>query len=830
MWFQTRRLQRSFVMTGSHSGSISRSYSTRRDTVNPFSAIVLALSVLLLIPAVVSAQPAKELPEVRIGMMKDGPWGKAEEVMSLFRQEILDILEGEFDVVFPDNAQLDGRNQADSIAGALNQLLADKTLDMVITVGPISSNLAGQRTDMPMPVIAPFVIDPEVQNVPLENGTSGVRNLCYVTSPWAVARDLEEFQEIVDFEKLAFMSSKVLAESVTELKQRMAAALIRQGFKAQVIRVGQDIDLALAELDDDVDAVYLGVLSHLPEASLDRLIDSLNSRKLPTFSMLGRLDVQRGVMAGTLPEDYFVRVARRTALNVQRILLGDQPGSIRVALPVDARLVINMGTARQVGVSPPWEVLTEAILINESRQEVSRALTLRSAVMEAVEVNLSLLAKQMEVSAGGAEVSKAWANLLPQVDVAGLYQVIDDDRAAASFGTQPEKTLAGQATVRQVLFSEQAWANVSIQKDLLRSREQELEAVRLDIIAATAQAYLNLLRAKTFEQIEKDNLRVTRQNLELAEVRQTIGTADQSEVLRWESQIATNRKSVIDANAQRNVAEIQLNRLLRRPMEESFSVAEPSLEDTDLLSADGRVFEYMSNPQSFRLLREFLEQEAVDRSPELAQLDRVIAARRRALTSNRLRYFLPDFSLQGEVVNIFDKSGAGSSSSGVGFGIEPPDDVNWTVSVVASLPLFEGGRLRANSRQTSRELEQLELTRSSAEDQVRQRIRSALHLTGASYAGIGLSRDAAAAADSTLSLVVDAYSRGVLSILDVIDAQNASLTANRAAANAVYDFLLDLIEVERAMGVFRVFATPADRAAFTERLETFYAENLNARD
>jgi len=157
--------------------------------------------------------------------------------------------------------------------------------------------------------------------------------------------------------------------------------------------------------------------------------------------------------------------------------------------------------------------------------------------------------------------------------------------------------------------------------------------------------------------------------------------------------------------------------------------------------------------------------------------------------------------------------------------VEPPDDVNWTLSVQATLPLFEGGALRARSRKATEQVSQLELQRAAVEDLIRQRIRSALHLAGASYAAIGLSRDAAEAADSTLSLVVDAYSRGVLSILDVIDAQNSALNANRAAASAVYDFLLDLIEVERAMGVFQAFAQPSEQEQLFNRVDQFFEEH-----
>ena len=78
-------------------------------------------------------------------------------------------------------------------------------------------------------------------------------------------------------------------------------------------------------------------------------------------------------------------------------------------------------------------------------------------------------------------------------------------------------------------------------------------------------------------------------------------------------------------------------------------------------------------------------------------------------------------------------------------------------------------------------LQALKLQRDATRETVEQRIRSAMHAVGASYAAIGLSRDAAQAAAENLELVTDSYSRGVVSILTLLDAQNASLSASAAS-------------------------------------------------
>ena len=100
-------------------------------------------------------------------------------------------------------------------------------------------------------------------------------------------------------------------------------------------------------------------------------------------------------------------------------------------------------------------------------------------------LTLELLAKQFEVSAGEQIVNKAKSPLLPQIglDVTGLQ--INKERAGIA---QPERSVTGTATVSQVIYVDDAWANYSVQKEFQKSREQEFEALRLDIAQEIATA------------------------------------------------------------------------------------------------------------------------------------------------------------------------------------------------------------------------------------------------------------------------------------------------------------------------------------------------------
>ena len=198
---------------------------------------------------------------------------------------------------------------------------------------------------------------------------------------------------------------------------------------------------------------------------------------------------------------------------------------------------------------------------------------------------------------------------------------------------------------------------------------------------------------------------------------------------------------------------------------------------------------------------------------------------------NSNSFWAPTVALQASLTGRLAEGGAGTQfspqlppGSPDLSGLFPQaNDVNLSLGLSVSLPVFSGGRRFLERSQSYEEVTQLEVQQSAVGERVEQRIRTALHFAGSSYAGIGLAREGAYAARNNLELVGDAYAQGLVSIIDLIDAQNASLVADLGAATAVYDFLVDWVEAERAVGRFSLFMTAAERDDFFDRLEAFVA-------
>ncbi|MCZ6878326.1 MAG: TolC family protein, partial [Acidobacteria bacterium] len=519
-----------------------------------------------------------QAPVVRIGVALDGPSERNVGVRSVFEREIGIMLEEEFNVQFPPEKRLEADWTAAGVQAVIDRLLADPEVDLLLALGVLTSNELARRSLLPKPVFAPFVVSRGLQGIPSEIPerslsrpgelerirVSGVPNLSYVAFGGDLIRDVTQFQEITPFSRLAVLTLDAWEEAGVDLEQELRNTLGSLNLEQiDVVPVGVSLEAALNLIPSSAQAVYVTPLPRLSSLDLDLLIEALIDSQLPSFSLVGRSEVERGVLASLGPLDETLRRARRVAINIQRVLEGEPAAEIPVDYRREERLTINMATARALGVSPPYTTLIEADLLNEEVSQAARTLSLSGVVREASTVNLDLAVADRTVAAGLDLVRKARSPLLPRLDLVGAATFIDEDRAFLPISGK--RQYLGSLRVSQLIYSDRVWANYGIQQNFQDLREGKRAELRLDIILEAAESYLNVLRAKTIERVQKENLVLTRSNLQLARSRVEIGVAGREEEFRWESQIAINQKEVVDAEALHQQAVIAVNRVLNRP-------------------------------------------------------------------------------------------------------------------------------------------------------------------------------------------------------------------------------------------------------------------------
>lgn len=774
------------------------------------SAALCALAISLAAPA---AEAQRRPKTVTVGVVLDGAAEGERILFDAMKAQLIKAAADSYAIEFPADKVLPGDFDAAKIRAALDRLLGDPRIDVIWTFGVLGSAEAASRASLARPVIAPFILDREAQKLPFKAGASGLKNLSYIEVPFSLDRDLQLFVEVAGVTRVALLASKYVIDGRPGLGPGLIAEAKQVGVDLSLIGAAGTAADILALIPAGTTGVYLGPLAQTTPEERRKLIAALIDRKIPIFGGQGEVAAREGALVARRPNSAAERIARRVALNTLRIAGGDDAGTLPVALSFPERVIINIKTARAVGVSPTWQTLTEAELINTERRDAGQTLSLASVTRGALAGNVSVRALRQVVAAGRASVRAARSNLLPQIEASTTARVIDADRADASFGSAPELLWTGDLSFTQLLWSERAWAGYTAEKHVQRSREAQLQQARWDIAAEVGIAYLNVLRTQTAERIQRNNLKLTRANLELAQTRLAAGASSRADVFRWEAQIANDRRAVIDASAQRNLSEIDLMRILHRPPEERFSTTEGDLTSSAALDPSRGLFRFINDPWTFRLFRAFMIEEALRQAPEVKQIDAAIAAQQRLLDSARRAPYSPTVGLSAGLTQNLLKAGSGD---------EPPmptgaDDTEWFVALSLSLPLYSGGARYAEIDRNRAEVARLQAERDNVRDQISQRAVSALHLMGASYAGIRLSREAARAARENYELVAGAYAQGAARIVELLDAQNAALTADQVAADAVFNFLIDWVNVQRATGRFELLASGREMQDLIDR-------------
>ena len=397
-----------------------------------------------------SAAASAQEPVVRIGVVIDGPWERNVEIERIIQRELTELMQGEFEFRFPDEARIVGDWSVDTVETSLVRLLGDPEVDVVLAMGVIASDRAARLRDIPKPLIAPFIVDAAIQGTPREGRGSGVRNLSYLSSSITLRRDLEVFRQLRPFERLVLLHGPALNE-IPGVRSRLEEVVSEFDIELNLVEIRGRADEALSRIPEDAEAVYVNALLQLLDGELEKLAEGLVARRLPSFSRLGRSEVERGLLM-SLTEDVFDRRARRVALNVQRALLGEDPATFGVDFVMREELVINMATARRINVFPSFALETVAELIQEEPKDRGRRLNLLQVAEEAVLLNRDLAAFDRRVAAGAQNIPIAKSSLLPQLSLGVAGQAIDADRASATGIAQ--YLLAPSLTLTQLIYSD----------------------------------------------------------------------------------------------------------------------------------------------------------------------------------------------------------------------------------------------------------------------------------------------------------------------------------------------------------------------------------------
>jgi outer membrane protein TolC len=310
-------------------------------------------------------------------------------------------------------------------------------------------------------------------------------------------------------------------------------------------------------------------------------------------------------------------------------------------------------------------------------------------------------------------------------------------------------------------------ARTEVVKQQIVEGDAQVEVLRREVGVRLRKAYYDLLRSAEEHHIHDRQMELSRQALQSATVKYTVGRVPQQDVLKAQIVMTRLAEHLVMLDEQADAARAELNTLMGR---------EPDAP----LEAAG---EYGA-PRTLPLLLE-LERIALEQRPELKAVAASSGVAQAQLSLARKAY-TPDFTVAGGYMLM--PSGS-------------PYRNNYMAEVSMSLPWLDRRKHDGEIKEAEAAAQVVRSERDAQVDAAFLQIQQALIRARAAERRLQLYRDTLCPqAEAALRSAEAAYEHDRTDFLNLIDSQNLLLDVEISYLNASADYDARIAELERAIG------------------------------
>lgn len=315
---------------------------------------VLTLLLILAISLTLCAQAAQEDTQLRIGISKL----MAHPALDLIEQGIQDYLESEgVKAVF----SRQNANGDVSTAASIAQLFKTEKCDLVIGIAtPAAQALANVFSDIP--VVFATVTDVEAA------GLAGLENVCGTSDAVPFEEHFDLIERLTGAKTIGMVYTAGEANGLVSMK-KMQEICEHGGVELVSASVSNSSEVRMAALSiaDRVDAMYvandntvISAVSSLANICLEKNIplfsaDTTSSFDTNVFMACGFNYYKSGLLTGQI---------------VKRILDGEDEKEIGTVYLTDLEYYINLDVAKQLGLTVPEDVISDAVYLVEDGENI----------------------------------------------------------------------------------------------------------------------------------------------------------------------------------------------------------------------------------------------------------------------------------------------------------------------------------------------------------------------------------------------------------------------------------------------------------------------------
>ena len=753
-------------------------------------------------------QMMKNAKPIELAFVFDGPSDKNAEVLKTFQQTITRSLLPDYKPVFSKDLIFSGDWTQKGAKAASDKALNSRAR-MVVSLGYMSSLYYSEKKDKKKYVIT---ID-----------QYGLRDFGdkFFNPMQQTANDFATFKVLVpSIKKTAILMNENYYKTETNWSASISKKLKEKGTDIAfvIVPMSKDVNASLNKMPKDVDSVFVTPLYNLTSEQRKAVFQYVNNKKLPSYSIVGREDVDMGAMLGTSTMDVDKKLAEATSFNIHGVLHGNVVKNEKIPFYDDKVIFYNSDTGEAVGYTPPLRLLNNAVTISH---KVLPQYSLGSLLDALDDTNLDIKRKQFLISAARRSVASAYLRYLPTLRLDMGYQTYNNSYAS-SYADVP--TRAGMFTVAmdQVLYSPDLVTNIIVKHKKLKFDKAEAALTKANTEYHTGALYIETLMLENMIKVQEEYVQETRENLAIARVREKTGKCGYEEVFRWAGEVSEAEKKLLQMQADYKNLKVTISKLLNKDQKADFTFKPLTASDPAFFSSDLHIIDHVRDPKKLGKFTDMLVEEAQYLSPETTKLKAAIAMKKAEMGNYIQKFVLPNAKMSLEYGSQFDRNlpyeNEGHNqmkyvAAGMGGGIGTPTGQalaarspyldlkqnSFRFFIGAQWKPIEGGHKFAEIARCKSELNELNAYLEEVNTEIEMQVRSVVNRAIAKYFMIEKSYKAMFAQSENYQTVKAKYLMGEVPINQIADAQHLYFGAKIDALNSQYEFFKELIWVQRGL-------------------------------
>jgi len=438
-------------------------------------------------------------------------------------------------------------------------------------------------------------------------------------------------------------------------------------------------------------------------------------------------------------------------------------------------------------------VFAMALVATALAQNSPASLTLRDAGNIALEKNPLRKAALADTKAAAAGVHEAQSFLMPHVtfseqatrgnDPVYVFgsklrqqRFTTDDFALNNLNTPaPFGNFTTHFGGTWSLFDSFAsWRGINRAKEMNIAASHQLERTDQEILFRVVQSYYGVLLATKQLDVAEQSEKTAKAIMDRSQVRYDAGLVVESDLLSAKVRLAGREQDLIHARNNLELARSQLNIAMGVPTDRKYQPADPIAERT---ATAGTLPE--------------LEQTALTTRPDLRRIEAQQSAQELSVAIAKSSFGPRLNAFAGwEMDNPTLLAGGGGN--------------NWLGGIELQIDLFQGGAKRAALSRERANAEKITALKQAASDAVRLEVRQAYYDQDANRQQIEVARTAITQAQESLRINQDRYDGGLLTITDLLGAEEAARRTQADYWQAVYQFHIGYANLGLACGTLNL--------------------------